>query len=289
MWSENPKSPVDPASWALSYLGLRRVSDSQSIPVIEVLGTPLGVATYSELSDFCHARSRGSTVLSIDFTNTQIVTMRRSEPEFRSLTESVDYFVPDGMPLVWCMNRAQAGMKDRVYGPSFMRICLERTRRGVTHYFLGGSDHCLQELSRRSRERNPDLEIAGVRNGYFDEAEEEVIVEEINRISPDFLWVGLGTPKQQAWINRWKAKLKCVNVLAVGYAFDVNAGTKPDPPSWMQQFGLGWAFRLASEPRRLAGRYLKYNSLFLFFLAWDGFSGRAIKRAGPALGSAETK
>lgn len=252
------------------------------IQTVEVLGTPLAVTSYEAFSDFCHQRVRQSGVFSVDFTNTQIVTMRRSEPRFRELTSNVDYFVPDGMPLIWCMNRAQAKMRDRVYGPTFLRECLLRTRAEYTHYFLGGSQHCLEQLCDRVRERNGEVTIAGARDGYFSEADEEAIVAEINELSPDFIWVGLGTPKQQDWIHRWKSKIHRGAVLAVGYAFDVNAGTKPDPPAWMQRSGLGWAFRLAAEPRRLAGRYLKYNSLFLFFMLWDGLCGQAVKVTGDA-------
>lgn len=245
---------------------------------VNVLGTPLCVTSYEDFSLFCHDRVKQSGVFSVDFTNTQIVTMRRTEASFRGLTESVDYFVPDGMPLIWYMNRAEAGMQDRVYGPTFLRECLIRTKSEYTHYFLGGSKECLARLCERSLERNPGLTICGTHDGYFCEDQEEGMVAEINELAPDFIWVGLGTPKQQAWINRWKPKIKRGAILAVGYAFDVNAGTKADPPLWMQRFGLGWAFRLATEPKRLAGRYLKYNSLFLFFLFWDGLCGRAIRR-----------
>ena len=250
---------------------------------VRVLGTPLSVTSYEEFSDFCHGRVRQNGVFAVEFTNTQIVTMRRTQGAFRSATDGMDYFIPDGMPLIWCMNRSQVGLKDRVYGPTFLRECLIRTQAEYTHYFLGGSKECLERLCERSRERNPDLTIVGMRDVYFSEDEEEAIVEEINALSPDFIWVGLGTPKQQAWIHRWKAKIERGGLLAVGYAFDVNAGTKPDPPDWMQRCGLGWAFRLASEPRRLAGRYLKYNSLFLFFLLWDGLCGRAIRRDDASL------
>ncbi len=244
---------------------------------VEVLGTPLCVTSYSAFSDFCHRLVRQTGVFSIDFTNTQIVTMRRTQDAFRRMTSNVDFFVPDGMPLVWCMNRAKAGMKDRVYGPSFLRECLIRSAPEFKHYFLGGSRECLALLTQKARELNPGITIAGVRDGYFSNEDEVEIVEEINRISPDFIWVGLGTPKQQEWIDRWKPNIQRGALLAVGYAFDVNAGTKADPPHWMQRWGLGWAFRLASEPKRLASRYFKYNSLFLWFLLWDGLWGRAIK------------
>ena len=245
---------------------------------VEVLGTPLCATNYAAFSDYCHSLVRRSGVFSVDFTNTQIVTMRRTQAAFRSMTSRVDYFVPDGMPLVWCMNRAKAGMKDRVYGPSFLRECLIRSTPEFKHFFLGGSKECLELLVRKAKELNSGITIVGVQDGYFSKDDEAEIVAEINRISPDFIWVGLGTPKQQAWVDRWKPKIHRGALLAVGYAFDVNAGTKADPPLWMQRFGLGWAFRLASEPKRLAGRYFKYNSLFLFFLLWDGLWGRAIRQ-----------
>ena len=103
-------------------------------------------------------------------------------------------------------------------------------------------------------------------------------MDEINHLSPDFIWVGLGTPKQQDWIHRNKQHIKRGVVLAVGFAFDVNAGTKPDAPAWMQRLGLTWVYRMASEPRRLVSRYIRYNTLFLWYLLWDGVRGKAVSK-----------
>ena len=115
--------------------------------------------------------------------------------------------------------------------------------------------------------RSPDY-------GYFSAAEEASILDEIERLNPDFIWVGRETPKQQDWIHRYKSRLKRGVIFAVGFAFDVNAVTKKDAPAWMQRFGLTWLFRIVSEPRRLLGRYLKYNTLFLFYLARDTIFAR---------------
>ena len=246
--------------------------------IVEVLGTPLRVTAYEALSDFCHERVRDAGVFAVDFTNSHIVVMRRRWADFRALTSCFDYFVPDGMPLVWCMNCGRARMSDRVYGPSFMRECLRRTKPEFRHFFLGGTQECLERLKLRAKRLNPGLTVAGARDGYFSTEEEAEVVSQINEAAPDFVWVGLGTPKQQQWISRWKPKIQRGALLAVGYAFDVNAGTKPDAPLWMQRRGLGWVFRLASEPKRLTRRYLRYNSLFLFYLLWDGLRGRAIRR-----------
>jgi N-acetylglucosaminyldiphosphoundecaprenol N-acetyl-beta-D-mannosaminyltransferase len=245
-----------------------------------VLGTPLLATTYAALTQQLQALTRQPGTVAVDFTNTQIVTMRRHEPAFRELTSAIDHFVPDGMPLIWCLNAQGAALRDRVYGPAFMRHCLLASPAPFTHYLLGGSDECLARLTAVFLRENPDIRIAGSRNGYFKPEEEPEILEEINRLSPDFLWVGLGTPKQQEWIHRHKSRLTRGVVLAVGFAFDVNAGTKPDAPAVMQRYGLTWLFRMLSEPRRLGPRYLRFNFLFLSYLLLDGLRGRAWAREG---------
>jgi len=162
-----------------------------------------------------------------------------------------------------------AGLTDRVYGPTFMRRCVLATPEPFTHYLLGGSEECLAKLRSVFLNENPNIKIVGAQHGYFRPDEDEQIIAELNRLSPDFIWVGLGTPKQQAWMHKNKARIHHGVLFAVGFAFDVNAGTKPDAPLWMQKLGLTWIFRILSEPHRLLGRYLRYNSLFVFYLLKD--------------------
>ena len=243
-----------------------------------VLGTPLTATTYTELTGALQQLAKQPRVVAVDFSNTHIVTSRRHEPQFYQLTENFDLFIPDGMPLIWCLNLQGMKMRDRVYGPTFMRECMLNSPTPFTHFFLGGSDLCVGKLREFFLKQNPAIQIIGWRNGYFKADEEPAIIEEINRLSPDFVWIGLGTPKQQAWIHKYKSQIKRGIVLAVGFAFDVNAGMKSDAPLWMQRWGLTWVFRICSEPRRLLTRYFKYNSLFLFYLLWDGFHRRAFKK-----------
>jgi N-acetylglucosaminyldiphosphoundecaprenol N-acetyl-beta-D-mannosaminyltransferase len=242
-----------------------------------VLGTPLQACTYASLTSELQARSREAKPFAVDFTNTHIVTMRRHDGQFREITSRMDYFIPDGMPLIWCLNRQRAGLRDRVYGPTFMRECILSSPAPFTHYFLGGNDECVNRLKDFFVKQNPKIQVIGLRNGYFKPEHEAEIIGEINRLSPDFIWIGLGTPKQQAWIHKYKSQIRRGIVLAVGFAFDVNAGTKADAPMWMQRYGLTWVHRILSEPRRLGPRYLRHNFWFLFYLLWDGVRGRAWK------------
>jgi N-acetylglucosaminyldiphosphoundecaprenol N-acetyl-beta-D-mannosaminyltransferase len=234
--------------------------------VLDVLGTPLTVTSYDEFTQYCHDLVQNDGTWAVDLSNTQVVTMRRHQPEFRQTTSRFDFFLPDGMPLIWCLNQKGAHLRDRVYGPKFMRHCMIQSPAPYTHYLFGASQDTLDRLRETLIAQQPALRIVGSHVGYFRPDEEQTIVQEINFLSPDFIWVGLGTPKQQDWIYRNKSQIRRGILFAVGFAFDVNAGSKKDAPDWMQRRGLTWLFRVLSEPRRLLARYLKYNTLFLFYL-----------------------
>jgi N-acetylglucosaminyldiphosphoundecaprenol N-acetyl-beta-D-mannosaminyltransferase len=235
-----------------------------------VLSTDLACTDYEALGEHLLTRSQQPGPYAVDFSNTHIITMRRHDHAFADTTASIDLFVPDGMPLIWCLNRQGAALQDRVYGPTFLRKFLATCPSEFSHYFIGGSPECGKKLCERLLEKNPQLNILGFYHGpctaegtLQDNAK---VIQELQALRPDFLWIGLGTPKQYQLLQRLKPILPGGILLAVGFAFDVNAGTKPDAPSWMQRAGLTWTYRLASEPRRLAARYFKWNSLFLRYL-----------------------
>jgi N-acetylglucosaminyldiphosphoundecaprenol N-acetyl-beta-D-mannosaminyltransferase len=124
----------------------------------------------------------------------------------------------------------------------------------------------VQLLAERLRQRHPGMIIAGTHSPPFrklTEAEDAADIAAINAARPDFVWVGLGMPKQEKWMVSHLGKIEAAALIGVGAAFDFHAGTKPRAPGWMQRAGLEWLFRLACEPRRLAHRYLIDNSLFI--------------------------
>ena len=184
---------------------------------------------------------------------------------------------PDGMPLVW-LSRAM-GFKhvNRVYGPDLMlRMCEISVTAGYRHYFYGGRPGVVDRLKERLERRYPGLTIAGARTPAFQDGsfqyrqltidEHTALVEEINRVKPDILWVGLGSPVQERWMAEHLGKLHARALIGVGAAFDFHAGIKRQAPRWMQRAGLEWSFRLMSEPRRLWRRYLIRNCQFVWLL-----------------------
>ena len=248
-----------------------KVVPNAHVPYVDstrVLSTSLMETTYEDLSAvLLEAASRDGGALAVDFANTHVVTMRRHDPKFMNLTACIDLIAPDGMPLVWAMNAKGANLEDRVYGPTFTRRFLASCPGDKTHYLVGGSEECGRKFREQMLALNPSLNFVG---GYHGRCsgdgeldDQKSVIADILEKRPDFIWVGLGTPKQYAWIHRIKPQLDHGVLLAVGFAFDVNAGMKPDAPAWMQRLGLTWIHRMASEPGRLAGRYLKWNTLFI--------------------------
>jgi len=239
-------------------------------PSISFCETELTPTSYEELASEFYALAPQPAAIA-DFTNTHILILRLIDPDFRASTGSVDHFIPDSMPLTWCVNLAAGRtlMPDRVYGPEFMHRCLKNSPAHTRHYFLGASEDCLADLVTAVKKLNPALTIAGTHHGYFSDTDWPAILEKINAAAPDLIWIGLGTPKQQRFSDWAKPRLHHGWLLNVGFAFDVNAGRKGDAPKWMQSMGLTWFYRMLSEPRRLAPRYLRFNTLFLLYsLEW---------------------
>lgn len=250
-----------------------------------ILNTPCILTDRERLAEDIEHWCRGNHAedpLSVDFTNVHIVAMRTMDPDFHDCTSNVDWFVSDSQVLTWAVSLAGGQGHCRVYGPDFMDYFFRNADPGLTHYLLGASEECLSALRSNLVLIQPEAKIIGHRNGYFEEAEEALIIEDINRCQPDIVWVGLGTPKQQQWINRHKSLLRSKALLAVGFAFDVNAGTKRDAPAWLGPLGLTWLHRLVSEPRRLWKRYLIYNSMFLYRLFKQVLTGKPSPAPRPA-------
>ena len=247
---------------------------------ISVLGLPLAVTDYARAVDLAvQIASAREAPYGIEAANTHVAALARHDSTFGEAMRQFDLILPDGMPLIWCLNRQLAQpLTDRVYGPTFMLKTLAATEGKCRHFLLGGSEELLSSLSAKLLEQFPNLELAGVWAPPFGEwpiQEDEKIMAAIADSGAHFVWIGLGCPKQEFWIAKWKQRLPPAVYVAVGAAFAFHAGRVKQAPPWMQRLGLEWAFRLLTEPRRLWRRYFVFNSLFLFYLLADGLRGRS--------------
>jgi len=266
---------------------LPSVASTAAVPprVFNVIGTDLLATDYESLVDDLIASWRKGEPRTLSFCNTYMVARRRHIPAYREVCAVCDTSLPDGMPLIWCMNSQGAGMMDRVYGPIFMERFIRRSPREIRHYFLGGDVECLRRLCENAQQLNPDLQLVGSQHGFLSEKDDPVLLAEIDACEPDFIWIGMGTPKQDEWAARNRAHFSKAILLPVGSSFEILAGVKGIPPMFFQKLGLTWFFRMCSEPGRLIPRYVKWNSLFLFYLLRDLLLGTPTRRSGATTSS----
>ena len=138
--------------------------------------------------------------------------------------------------------------------------------KGYRHYFYGSTPETLKKMEKALREKYPAIQIAGMYSPPFRalSAEEDgAIVEKINEAAPDFVWVGLGAPKQEIWMHDRQGRVQGLMV-GVGAAFDYTAGNISRAPQWMQKHNLEWLYRLMQDPKRLFKRYFVTNTTYIF-------------------------
>jgi len=191
----------------------------------------------------------------------------RRDDALREIHRAAGMVTPDGMPLVWMARRLGFPRVRRVYGPDLMReVSRLSPVMGYRHFYFGGGPGLAEALAFKLRQTYPGIDVVGTLSPPFrpvTDEEDEAIVRAINAAKPDIVWVGLSTPKQERWMSAHRDRIEAPVMIGVGAAFDFLAGTKRQAPLWMQRNGLEWAFRLATEPRRLGRRYAAIVPQFL--------------------------
>jgi N-acetylglucosaminyldiphosphoundecaprenol N-acetyl-beta-D-mannosaminyltransferase len=198
--------------------------------------------------------------------------------EFAKALNRADMATPDGAPVAWMLRRLGSKGQQRINGPDLMwRFCdasqsSDSCERGngkkaeaPAIFLYGSTDGTLTMLKAKLLTAFPALKIAGMYSPPFralTEAEDAAVVDAINASGARVVFVSLGCPKQELWMEAHRGRIQAV-MIGVGAAFDYHAGTIKRAPRWMQDCGLEWLHRLASEPRRLWKRYLVTNTLFV--------------------------
>ncbi len=232
---------------------------ASSIHEFQVLGVRVHAIqipeTIAKIEQWIAGRENGHYVA---FTGMHGVSEARHNASFRTILNTADLVVPDGMPLVWLGRWHNHPLRRRVYGPELMQAFCEKTRSRYRHFFYGGAPGVADDLAQTLRGRYGII-VGGTYSPPFRPLslnEENEIAAHVTAAAPDVLWVGLSTPRQEQWMFEHRKKLTVPVMLGVGAAFDLNSGRLRQAPAWMRENGLEWLFRLLIEPRRLWKRYL---------------------------------
>ncbi len=242
-----------------------------------VLGVPVSATTSERTVNLInHWIATSTRPRLITFTNVHMVVEAQLRPEFQQILNRTDLNCPDGAPIHWLV-KSQDGSAEKISGPDFLPVfCEQSVQHGHRHFFYGGAEGVPEQATEALRSRYPGIHIVGHHAPPFREltdAEAERTIDQINATHADVVWVSLGCPRQELWLDKYGSRLNAKVVLAVGQATDIIAGVKSRCPSPLSKLGLEWVYRLAKDPRRLWKRYLVTNSLFLLLLLRSKLTG----------------
>lgn len=246
-----------------------------------VLGACIDVLSWADaitrLLSWAHAReSRYITIC-----NVHVVVSASRDAAYHSVINASDMAAPDGAPVAWMLRQQGFIGQPRINGPDLMWALCERAAEDyLPVYFYGSTEATLALLKRRLHQAFPALRVRMESPPFRTLTAEEdmAAVERINTSGAGLVFVGLGCPKQERWMNEHRGRIHAV-MIGVGAAFDFHAGTVRRAPVWMRNNGLEWLHRLVSEPGRLWKRYLVTNTLFILGAARQLSSRRGRRSA----------
>ena len=234
---------------------------------IALLNTPidrLSMASTVGIIDRCISEKKH--IKHIVVNAAKLVYMQTNKELFNSVVSS-DIINADGQGVVLAARFLGTPLPERVAGIDLMEKLIELSnRRKYKIFFLGAKEFVVQKVvSIYGSKYSKDI-VAGYRNGYFSHLEEEAVANQISLSNADILFVGISSPKKELFLNKYSNVLKVPFIMGVGGSFDVVAGLTKRAPLWMQKVSLEWLYRFLQEPRRMWKRYLKTNTLFIFYV-----------------------
>jgi N-acetylglucosaminyldiphosphoundecaprenol N-acetyl-beta-D-mannosaminyltransferase len=235
---------------------------------IELLGVPFDVVGFTAALDWFVDLAQADGSAYVVTANVDHVVRFNRDPGVRHLYTEADAVVADGMPLIWASRLLGTPLPERVAGSDlFPALCARAAEHDLSVFLLGGAPGTARKAADVLQARHPRLRIAGTHCPEYgfekDAAQVARTVEAVRAAEPDFLFVGLGSPKQENWIVANRAACGARLSIGVGISFSFVCGEVTRAPRWLQRLGLEWAHRLIQEPRRLWRRYLLENTVFL--------------------------
>ena len=219
---------------------------------VNILGVHVDMVTIAEAADLIMTFMEEEKFHSVFTPNSEIIMRAYRDEEFAKLLNGADLLTADGIGVVYASRILKKPIKERAAGFDIAKKVLYKMKDTEHSLFLfGGKPGVAEKAAENLIKDYPNLKIAGMRNGYFKEDEEADIVREINESGADMIFVCLGAPKQEQWINRNKAGLTNIRVaMGIGGSLDVFAGTAERAPEFFCKTGLEWFYRLCKEPWR---------------------------------------
>ncbi len=246
-----------------------------------LLDLPVDILTAHEtIARALHAMETGRRCQHVAINVAKLVNARRDADLARDVASS-DIVGIDGMGVVFALRLMGHAVPERVAGIDLFEALIGQCAvLGLRPYLLGATPEVLAATEAELRRRYPTLQVAGRHHGYFRPDQERGVCEAIRASAVDCLFIAMPSPRKERFLHAWRDHLGVPFLMGVGGSFDVVAGKVSRAPVAMQRLGLEWLHRLAQEPRRMAGRYLRTNAIFLGLVLREVVRAR---RPGPAV------
>ena len=245
----------------------KRTVDKAQIPTCNILGVNIAAINMEWLVEYLDKNLLDIKGDYICVSNVHTTVTSYEDASYCAVQNGGLMAIPDGGPLSTVGRRRGCKNMARTTGPSLMgEIFKISAKKGYRHYFYGSKQETLELLEKKLKENYPGIKIAGMYSPPFrplTEEEDKAIIERINETKPDFVWVGLGAPKQEKWMAAHQGKIDGL-MLGVGAGFDYYAENIKRAPMWMQKHNLEWVYRLVQDPKRLFKRYWSTNTKFIW-------------------------
>lgn len=239
---------------------------------ISFFGINLDIITLEEtlnrVSKFIESREGVQHVV----VNVAKLVYAQKDNELKEIINACPLINVDGAGIILGAKFLGINIPERVAGIDLMDKLIEYSaQKGYRPYFFGAKEEIVKKVVEIYQEKYPNLNIAGYRNGYYTEAEEVGLVEDIKNSKADILFVAMGSPKKEIFLSNYSKTMEVPFTMGVGGSFDVVAGKVDRAPMWMQKLHSEWLFRLIQEPKRMWKRYLVTNSIFLWMIIKEFF------------------
>lgn len=245
-----------------------RLINKQKIPICNIMGVNIAAINMNWLLNFTDENIKKLSGDYMCVSNVHTTVTAWEDKDYCAIQNGGIMAIPDGGPLSFIGRKRRFNNMKRTTGPSYMEEILKVSlEKGYRHYFYGSTEETLEKLYKVLERDYRGVEIVGMYSPPFREMTEEEdksIISRINEAKPDFIWVGLGAPKQEKWMFDHQGKVNGFMV-GVGAAFDYFAGNINRAPEWMQECNMEWLYRLIQDPKRLFKRYLHTNTKFIWY------------------------
>lgn len=248
-------------------MGFKHKINESEIPVCNIMRVNIAAINMDWLLEFTN---KNINELSGDYmcvSNVHTTVVSYEDNNYCTVQNNAALAIPDGGPIASLVQKRGHSNAKRTTGPDYMKEILKiSAEKGWKHYFYGSTEETINKLKITLEEKYKGVQVVGMYSPPFRELtpeEEENVISEINETQPDFIWVGLGAPKQEIWMAEHQGKVKGFMV-GVGAAFDYMVGNISRAPEWMQNHNLEWLYRLLQDPKRLFYRYLYTNPKFIW-------------------------